>query len=141
MENRPSCRVMEIDFFRFVFSVIILYLHAEQYLLKTNLLFPGSAFSVGFFFLVSGYLMMASLEKDRGKEIKNLGLETVSFLKRKAVAIYPEFVLAFLIGFVFRCIARELPWPPLASAYYTRAETAKRQALIQGLPQSICLLF
>lgn len=100
-------RVMEIDLFRFVFSVIITYHHAE-FLFGENMLFPGGAFGVEFFFLVSGYLMMASLEKIRG-ETKNLGLKTVSFLKRKAAAIYPEFVLSFIIAFIIQCVAKNLP--------------------------------
>ena len=109
MEKKDSGRVLEIDFFRFVFSVVIAFFHTE-YLLGKSVLFPGGAFCVEFFFLVSGYLMMASLEKIRGRKIENLGLETARFLGKKAAAIYPEFALAFLIGLVVQSVFCALPW-------------------------------
>lgn len=116
MEKYPSDRAMEIDFFRFVFCVIIMLRHAE-YILGENILFPGGAFGVEFFFLVSGCLMMASIEKIREKKVENLGRETVSFLKRKVAAIYPEFVLAFIIGFVIQCVAKNLPWEKIEQLF------------------------
>lgn len=115
MERRASGRVMEIDLFRFIFCFIIVYRHAEH-LFKENLVFPGGAFGVEFFFLVSGYLMMASLEKPRAGG-ETISLETVSFLKRKITAIYPEFVSAFIIGFVIQCSVRDFSWKEIESLF------------------------
>lgn len=42
-------RVGEIELFRFVFSVIILLRHFQN-VIKENLLFPGGAYAVEFFF-------------------------------------------------------------------------------------------
>lgn len=109
MDIKMSGRVMEIELFRFLFSVMILFRHAE-YLLGENLLFPGAAFGVEFFFLVSGYLMMASLEKMASIHTDDLGRETLLFLKKKAGAVYPEFFVSAAIGFTFQWFSRALSW-------------------------------
>lgn len=113
-EKRQNIRVGEIDFFRFVFSVIIMFRHAE-YLLGENLIFPGGAFGVEYFFIVSGYLMMASIEK--AGTTKNISFETTSFLKRKIAAIYPEFLLSFAIGFAVQCLLKALPWRDIGQLF------------------------
>ena len=53
----------EIDFLRFLFSLIILLRHSSNIVGKKWYPFLGGAFAVEFFFLVSGYLMMASIHK------------------------------------------------------------------------------
>lgn len=108
-KKREYTRVGEVDLFRLVFSVIIMFRHAER-LLGKNLVFPGGAFGVEFFFIVSGYLMMASMEKYRDRKIENVGKETFLFLKKKVAGVYPEVVLSFVIGFLVQCIFRKLPW-------------------------------
>lgn len=65
MDKRSYRRAMEIELFRFAFCITIILVHAE-YVIGENLLFPGASFGVEFFFLVSGYLMMAGIEKYRG---------------------------------------------------------------------------
>lgn len=114
MQKPAPSRVGEIDLFRFIFSVIIVLRHAQG-LTGENLLFPGGAFAVEFFFLVSGYLMMASIEK-RG-ETGNLAMETTDFLKRKVIAIYPEVILAYAIGFCVQCVFRSLPWEKVGQLF------------------------
>ena len=54
-----------------------------------------------FFFLVSGYLMLASVEKigERSAADGSLGTETLIFLFRKVKAIGPEFLVSWAIGF------------------------------------------
>lgn len=116
MEKKDSGRVLEIDFFRFVFSVVIVFRHAE-FLFNDNIVLPGGAFGVEFFFLVSGYLMMASLEKIRSRKIENLGLETARFLGKKVAAIYPEFVLSFVIAFVIQCTFKALTWKKIGQLF------------------------
>lgn len=100
-------RVGEIELFRFVFSIVILCRHAYN-LLGENLVFAGGAFGVEFFFLVSGYLMAASIEKKRAEPIVNLGRETVGFVLRKAKAVWPEVMISFALALTFQFFAKRL---------------------------------
>ncbi len=93
-----------IDFLRFLFAFIVLMHHSRYLLGDDNCYFLGGSLGVEFFFLVSGYLMMASLEKiiqKNGGEIKekNLAYETIEFIKRKITSILPQYPIAWFIGF------------------------------------------
>ncbi len=97
----------EIELFRFVFCVLILLRHSE-YLLGEWFPVPGGSFGVEFFFLVSGYLMMATVHKKTNQPIHSLGLETGQFIWKKLSAIYLDIIVAFVIGLVFQCCAKRL---------------------------------
>lgn len=103
MQNKSYTRVGEIDFFRFVFSAIIVMRNAE-YLRGMNLVFTGGAFCVEFFFLVSGYLMMASVEKSLKETDGHWQEDTWRYLLKKISSFYVEFLLAYLIGFCVVCL-------------------------------------
>ncbi|MBQ7106509.1 MAG: acyltransferase [Clostridia bacterium] len=98
-------RIGEIELFRFIFTIIIIILHA-QYLMGTDIPFISGSLAVEFFFIVSGYLMMASITRLQDKTINNLANETVGFIWKKIYPIYPEILVSFIIGFVFKSIAR-----------------------------------
>lgn len=100
-------RVGEIELFRFIFCLIIVCRHAES-LFGENLIFAGGAFGVEFFFLVSGFLMMASVGKKLGTPANNLGKETIGFVLRKMKAVYPEIFISFAFGFAFQYYAKQL---------------------------------
>lgn len=91
-----------IDFLRFVFALIVV-LHHTRYLLGyKNTIFIGGSLGVEFFFLVSGYLMLASIERISAGSAPqiSLGSETLNFLGRKVKGICPEFILSWLAGFI-----------------------------------------
>lgn len=106
-----SRRVGEIDVLRFIFSMIVLLRHGEYVVgsLKSTL-FPGGAFAVEFFFLVSGYLMMASIEKAAQTEerisLRTIGRETRGFLSRKIGSFYPELLISLVIGGILLTISQ-----------------------------------
>lgn len=97
-------RCGEIELFRFLFSVIIMLRHADN-LLGENICFPGGAFGVEFFFLVSGFLMMASIDRTN-QPIYSLGDETLAFIHKKVRVLYPEVLVSLLIAFLIQCIAK-----------------------------------
>lgn len=97
----------EIDLFRFVFAFIIVLRHTDA-LFGERLFFEGGAFGVEFFFLVSGYLMMASIDKMNNRPIVSLGDETLAYLKRKIASFYPELLLAFGMAFAVQSAAKKL---------------------------------
>ena len=98
-------RIGEIELFRFLLTIVIMILHS-QYLLGTDIPFISGSLAVEFFFIVSGYLMMASIKKLNDKPISNLANETVGFIWKKVYPIYPEIFVSFIIGFIFKAIAR-----------------------------------
>lgn len=117
-------RVGEIDILRFVFSVIVMLWHGEYVIgsLK-GVPFPGGAFAVEFFFLVSGYLMMASIEKvslnNESLDLRTIGRETRGFLFKKIASFYPEFLISLVIGGIVLSISNH--WSLLESAKLLRA--------------------
>ena len=56
----PKKRNGKIDLLRFLFAVIVLIYHSRYVVGDEKSLFLGGSFAVEFFFLVSGYLMMAN---------------------------------------------------------------------------------
>ena len=109
----------KIEFLRFIFSVIIVIHHSRYVLGDANCKFLGGSFAVEFFFLVSGYLMMASIEKlsTRKAPGQGLGKETLGFLWKKAKAVYPELLIAWIIALIFTANAQKksiLGWVALA---------------------------
>lgn len=99
-------RNQTIDLLRFLFSVIIVIHHSRFLVGDENCMFLGGSLAVEFFFLVSGYLMMASIaKKNRGEGCDHLAKETVQFLKRKLCTFYPEVMVAWITAFLFICWA------------------------------------
>lgn len=104
-----SNRNGKIEFLRFVFSIIIVIHHSRNFLGDEICQFLGGSFAVEFFFLVSGYLMMASIEKLNARKApgQDLGKETLGFLWKKAKSVYPDLLIAWIIALVFTKIAKK----------------------------------
>lgn len=118
METRvKTSRVGEIELFRFIFCIIIMCCHSSHYLIPDVSLFLGGSFGVEFFFLVSGYLMMVSINKRQNEPTVNLGWETLAFLKKKTQSFYPELCISFVIAFVFQCAAKKLTLIDIAKLF------------------------
>ncbi|MCR5772453.1 MAG: acyltransferase [Butyrivibrio sp.] len=106
-EKTKSRRNGRIELLRFVFAFIVL-LHHSRYLLgDDNCYFLGGSLGVEFFFIVSGYLMMNSVDRIVASKSyntipvdKNLANETVSFIKKKIRAVLPQFPIAWFIGLI-----------------------------------------
>lgn len=96
--RKRSERSSEIELLRFLFAITVVIFHAQSFY-GTDIPFIGGSFSVEFFFLTSGYLMMQSVEKKRqAGASKDLGLETVDFLKRKMSVLFPESIFAWFLA-------------------------------------------
>lgn len=95
----------QIDLWRFVFSMIIVIHHSRNLLGDDQCKFLGGSLAVEFFFLVSGYLMMASIEKQK-ERTDSIALDTVSFIKKKWCGFYPEVLVAWCISFFFAMFAQ-----------------------------------
>lgn len=100
----------KIEFLRFLFSVIVLVHHSRYVFGDKECLFLGGSLAVEFFFLVSGFLMMATIEKVRARNegTQGLGKETLCFLWKKAKSVYPDLLIAWVIALLFTMFAKEL---------------------------------
>lgn len=87
-----------IDFWKFIFCFWIVLFHIGYYKGYISIATGGSA-CVEFFFLVSGYLMANSMERERSTDIE-LGKRTISFLIRKVRRFYPYFLFTWIFSFV-----------------------------------------
>lgn len=99
-------RNQTIDLLRFLFSVVIVIHHSRYLLGDENSMFLGGSLAVEFFFLVSGYLMMATIaKKNRDDTGACIPKETFGYLKHKLRSFYPEVMLAWFVGFLFASMA------------------------------------
>lgn len=98
---KKTSRNGKIDLLKFLFSLCIVLTHSKYMLPKAvKGIFGGFSLAVEFFFLVSGVLLMASIEKAEKNSTLSTGKETGIFMLRKYKSLYPEVAVAY----VLRCI-------------------------------------
>lgn len=97
----------KIDFLKFIFAVVIVLHHGSQKVLGLKSgYFIGGSLAVEFFFIVSGYLLMASISRMSERTLP-VGVETGRFLLRKFKSFYPELGVAFVLVFVLEMVVQE----------------------------------
>lgn len=105
MNMRQTARIGEIELLRFMAACIVMLVHACFYS-GCMWLPPGGAICVDFFFVLSGYLMAAHIEKKRFSEptAGNLPSETYAYLWKRLCSFWPEVLVSSCIGLlVFAC--------------------------------------
>ncbi|MGN0485376.1 MAG: acyltransferase family protein [Lachnospiraceae bacterium] len=96
----PRRRNGGIDFWKFIFSVVIIIFHfSENVGDRKHGPFMGGAIAVEFFFVVSGFLMAASAKKYTENN-DSIGTNTRLFLFHKMKGMFPELAIAWGIGFI-----------------------------------------
>lgn len=92
-------RLGEIELMRFLTAMIVLLYHGQYYAGCAHFL-PGGNIGVEFFFLLSGYLMAAHLQR-KVRPISStveLNKETYHYLWRRLCSFWPELFIACIIG-------------------------------------------
>lgn len=90
----------KIDFLKFIFSLVIVLHHGKNIIgTRQELFLSGGSFAVEFFFIVSGFLMMASISKIKTAPV-NIGLETRKYLVKKYKSFCPEIFVAHAIALI-----------------------------------------
>ena len=92
----------KVEFLRFMFCIIIMMMHSSTFVPEgtKNFFKSRGGLGVEFFFLVSGYLMAVSISKAPILQEGTLGKETQKFLGRKIKALMPNFLVAWVIGYI-----------------------------------------
>lgn len=86
-----------IDVVKFIFALIILEFHLNSGL------FPGGRLAVEGFFMISGYLMMNSINREKNPE-KCLGSSTFDFLFHKYINLLPVLIPSAILGYIVYAI-------------------------------------
>lgn len=114
---KKSSRNVTIEYLRFLFAGIVVLHHSRYILGDDNCWFLGGSLAVEFFLFVSGYLLLASAEKKEAERDAALGRETLHFILHKLQGFYPEFLIAWLIGFGFVGAVQHKTLPQLWTAF------------------------
>lgn len=106
-QKETTRRNGKIELMRFICALAVVLFHFRKGG-NTGYLFRSGALAVEFFFILSGYLMMNSIDRVQNTigDAGDLGVETFRFLRKKVVVLYPEVLIAFVFGFTLRCITR-----------------------------------
>lgn len=105
-KTQSSIRNGAIDFWKFVFSVMIVHFHSSNMTDVKDIPFIGAGPAVEFFFLVSGFLMAQSLSK-HPRDSMAIGRDSRNFLMHKIRGLCPEVFIAWGIGFVVQHIGKK----------------------------------
>lgn len=105
-DKQSKTRNGAIDFWKFVFSIMVVQFHSSNLTENKTTPFVGAAIAVEFFFLVSGYLMAASISRYKENEIV-AGRDSRKFMLHKIKGLCPEIFIAWGIGFVVQHLARK----------------------------------
>ena len=103
---------------KFIFSIIIVIYHAWVFAYSYDVApFKAGYLAVDFYFIVSGYLMMKSIQKEIVPN-KMIGIETIKFIYNKIKKIFPYILFAFVLGTILIYRNTTLTLPLLTSNNY-----------------------
>lgn len=86
-----------IDIMKLIFAVMVVMFHYGGDLL------PGGRLAVEGFFMISGYFMMKSIERDRHAD-DQLGLSTVHFIGHKLASLFPILLASIIVNFILAAV-------------------------------------
>lgn len=90
-------RIGEIELWRFIFSIIIVFHHSRRLVGNDNALFFNGAYAVEFFFILSGYLLMQSIDRMKSTT-GSIGKDTFLFIKKKYLSLCPDLFISWVLG-------------------------------------------
>ncbi len=93
-----------VDFLKFAMSIVMILYHMNFFLYGLNnvFLFPAGYRAVEVFFVISGYYLFQSLEKNNNCSFQH-------FLVHRIKSIYPQYLTCYLVTFLFFITMDSLP--------------------------------
>ena len=106
--NKTKKRNGFLDFLKLVFAIIIVIGHGDTIYgtASSNKLIPLASFCVDFFFIVSGAMLLKSIEKQQQE--KSLGEDTLVFMKHKIKGLLPNYYIAWIVLFIILNIGKNI---------------------------------
>lgn len=104
MSDRKSSYISELDFWKFVAMIAILLVHSRVFFGKDVVLKYGYL-GVEFFFLITGYLLAASVYRDqRPFSSEMIGSELWAFIRHKIGGFLPYFLVGWTLSLSLKAI-------------------------------------
>ena len=105
LAKKKGGRVASVEFWRFLFTVLVCLYHLEIYFTKGKI-FPSGTSAVEFFFVLSGFLMALSAGHHFAKHPEPLSPKEASakatqFVWKKIKAIFPVLLLTLILHYAF----------------------------------------
>lgn len=94
-------RNYEIDFWKFVFSIVIVFLHSFNLFDGKNLYMVGGSIGVDFFFIVTGYYFANQINGVEYKK-RNIGRSCLNYVVYRYKKILPSFIISCMIALTLR---------------------------------------
>ena len=99
--KKKNARIASVEFWRFLFTVLVMLYHLEIYY-TSGKLFPSGTSAVEFFFVLSGFLIALSaghwFEKHpEPLSAKEAGIRATQFVWKKIKALFPVIVMTLII--------------------------------------------
>lgn len=94
-----------IELLRFLFAILILLYHGLSFLSPNSrfLRCTNGAVAVEFFFILSGFLMANSAKK-KINDTSNIGKDSVAFIQKKYLSVFPYHLFSYACSFVVAII-------------------------------------
>lgn len=108
MQGQIKQKNPEIEFWRFFFAVVVFLSHIS--------VLPYGALAVDFFFLLTGYLTMASIQNAASK---NISKSAFAFIIHKIKSFYPELLAATFVSIAIALYSQCIDLMVLAQAFKT----------------------
>lgn len=98
--NKEKKRNGFLDFLKLVFAIIIVIGHGDTIIgtSSPDKFIPLASFGVDFFFIISGAMLLRSIEKQTQKD--TIGEDTCNFMKHKIKGLLPNYYVAWIILFI-----------------------------------------
>ena len=103
LAKKKNSRIASVEFWRFVFTVLVCLYHLEIYY-TSGKLFPSGTSAVEFFFVLSGFLIALSaghwFEKNpQPLSSKEAAVKATQFVWKKVKAIFPVIVITLILHY------------------------------------------
>lgn len=105
------------DLMKFIFSLMIVLYHSKVFA-KGKFFCTGGYIAVEFFFIVSGYYLAVSAAKDRKLSQNSVAIDSLNYIKKRLLRIYPYVLPASLFTLIIRAKVYHLDFTGAVTLFF-----------------------